>query len=76
MIHLMKTQTGFWMLMNPFDNGSPKEVIMHGLSELHKNLALLEILEFVHQSYEADDNVLFKSCLLIEENTWDYFSTI
>ena len=37
-----------------------KKLFLHGLSEMHKNLALLDILEIVHQSYEADVKVLFK----------------
>ena len=34
-------------------------MLLHGLSEMHKNLALLHILEIVRDSYEADAVVLF-----------------
>ena len=52
-----------------FNNESPKEMFLHGLSEMHKNLALLDILEIVCMKLM----LLFfsTSCLLIDENMWD-----
>ena len=42
-----------------FNNESPKEMFLLGLSEMHKNLALLDVLEIVRDSYEAGAVVLF-----------------
>ena len=53
-----------------FSLESSKEMLVHGLSKMHKKLALLDILEIVSQSYEAE--IL---CFLTEENMWDSRST-
>ena len=52
--------------MASFNDKSPREEILHGLSELHKNHGLLDILEIVRQSFETDDKVLFQKLFVID----------
>ena len=61
----LKSQTPFAEFMfdqfvASFTDESPREELLFGLSELHKNLILLNILEIVRQSFETDEKVLFK----------------
>ena len=52
-------ETLFDQFSASFCNESPQEAILAGLSEMHKNHNLLEILDLV-QYYEGDEDVLYK----------------
>ena len=46
-----------------FTNERPREALVFGLSEMHKKINLLEILEIV-QDYEADEDEIFKKLFI------------
>ena len=55
----------FHQFVAAFNNESPKDALLYGLSEMHKNegLLILDILEIV-QDFEADEIVLFQKLFI------------